>query len=68
MSQVSDGADDGGVDPAEALGVIANETHLDILEALWRVAVDVPLADDCLTVVLDGDLNPVDTERRTCRD
>jgi len=35
--EVGDAAD---VDPAEAFGVVANETRLDILEALWR-------ADDC---------------------
>jgi hypothetical protein len=34
----------------------------------WRVAVRVPLADDCLTVVLDGDLAVVDTERHACGD
>ena len=31
------------VDPAEAFGVVANETRLDILEALWR-AEDRPVA------------------------
>jgi len=34
----------------------------------WRVAVRVPLADDCLTVVLDGDLAVVDTRRHVCED
>jgi hypothetical protein len=29
-------AETAGVEPAEAFGVIANETRLDILEALWR--------------------------------
>jgi hypothetical protein len=29
-------AESAGVDPAEAFGVVANETRLDILEALWR--------------------------------
>jgi DNA-binding transcriptional ArsR family regulator len=35
--------DDGDVDPAEAFGVVANETRLDILEALWR-AEDPPVS------------------------
>jgi len=34
----------------------------------WRVAVRAPLAEDCLTVVLDGDLTVVDTERHACAD
>jgi len=33
----------------------------------WRVAVTVPLADERLTVVLDGDLSVVETNRSGCR-
>ena len=36
MSSVTDQSGDGNLPPAEALSVIASETRLDILEALWR--------------------------------
>ncbi|ELZ29195.1 hypothetical protein C475_03224 [Halosimplex carlsbadense 2-9-1] len=32
----------------------------------WRVTVEIPLADDRLTVTLDGDLDVVDSECLTC--
>ncbi|MFC7058884.1 winged helix-turn-helix domain-containing protein [Halovenus salina] len=42
MSSMTDGPAESNVSPAEALSVIANETRLDILEALWR-AEDRPI-------------------------
>jgi len=32
----------------------------------WRVTVEIPLADDRLTVTLDGDLDVVDSDTRSC--
>ncbi|PSQ04798.1 ArsR family transcriptional regulator [Halobacteriales archaeon QS_4_69_31] len=34
----------------------------------WRIAVTIPLADECFEVVLDGNLTIHDTERRRCAD
>jgi hypothetical protein len=42
MSSMTDQSTESNVPPAEALSVIANETRLDILEALWR-AEDRPI-------------------------